>query len=280
MNSRKHIVLGTGVLGLTVARMLAAHGVRPVLASRSGRRVGGWSVLACDAGDPAALAALLDAPATLYVCAAPPVSRWDLEFPRLAEGIAGAVPGRNVDIVLADSVCAYGHCKGSFVEGDPARPCNSKGRARMYMAERVLSLHGRYGVRATVVRAATFFGPGVTKSSVSQAALAGALAGRIVHVPGDPGMAHAFTYVPDFAGTMIELGCRDAAFGHCWHTPSHNGRSHLDFLREAAQPADQDVRLRALGPLRCAASRCSTRRWTSCTTCCTCMRRHGRSRPR
>jgi nucleoside-diphosphate-sugar epimerase len=121
------------------------------------------------------------------------------------------------------------------------------------MAERVLSLHGRYGVRATVVRAATFFGPGVAKSSVSQTAVAGALAGKIVHVPGDPGMVHAFTYVPDFAATMIEAGSRDAAFGHCWHTPSHNGRSHLDFLRQVAKPAGHEPRLRALGgvAMRC-----------------------------
>jgi hypothetical protein len=59
--------------------------------------------------------------------------------------------------------------------------------------------------------------------------------------------------VPDFAGTMIEIGSRDAAFGHCWHTPSHNGRSHLDFLRQVAKPAGIDVRLRALGAvgMRC-----------------------------
>jgi nucleoside-diphosphate-sugar epimerase len=37
---------------------------------------------------------------------------------------------------------------------------------------------------------------------------------------GDPQLPHSYTYVPDFARTLIALGQRPEAFGATWHVPS------------------------------------------------------------
>ncbi|MFL6676290.1 MAG: NAD-dependent epimerase/dehydratase family protein [Massilia sp.] len=255
MNSRKHIILGTGVLGLGVAHRLAGLGLGldPLLVSRRGGQAGGWPVQACDATDPVALAALLDGPTTLYVCAAPPYWRWEREFPALADGIARAVAGREVDIVLADNVYAYGPCAGAFHEGDPARPCSRKGQVRQAVAERLMAMHGHGGVRVAVVRGATFFGPGVEQSSVGQGAFLSALGGKPTYVIGDPHTAQAFTYVPDFAAAMVAVARGEHGYGQCWHAPSHSGASQFAFLDTVAGLGQHPVRVRAVGPtmMRC-----------------------------
>ncbi|TFW28922.1 NAD-dependent epimerase/dehydratase family protein [Massilia horti] len=249
MKSRNHVVLGTGVLGLAVARYLADQGTTALLVNRSGTPADDWPVHACDASDPKALAKVLTRPTTLYVCAAPPYWRWESEFPLLAEGIARAVTGGDVDIILADNVYAYGPCAGAFREGDPARPCSRKGQVRQAVTERLMGLHGQPGLRVAVVRGATFFGPGVEQSSVGQAVFNSTLDGKTTWILGDPHAAQAYTYVPDFAAAMVELARHSSSFGHVWHAPSHSAASQLAFLETVSGLGEHPLKLRTVGPL-------------------------------
>jgi nucleoside-diphosphate-sugar epimerase len=244
-----HLILGSGVLGLSVATCLEERGFAPLLLSRSGRHVGKWRTAACDARDPAQLAALLDGPTVLYVCAAPAYGQWRKEFPALAEGIAAAVAGKRVRIVLADNVYGYGQCDRAFSEGSPSQPCSGKGRVRQQVAERLMQLDGQGQIRVAVVHAATFFGPGVEQSSVGKSVFVSALSGKPTYIIGDPNTAQAFTYVPDFAAAMVRVGADETAFGRHWHAPSHSGASLREFLDQVAAHGGQPIKLRAAGPL-------------------------------
>jgi nucleoside-diphosphate-sugar epimerase len=248
MHDTQHLILGTGALGQSVAACLAAQGITPVMLNRSGHAAAAWPALACDASKPEQLAALLDRRSVLYVCAAPSYWQWSSEFPALAAGIAAAVQGKDVRIVLADNVYGFGHCDSTFREGSPSQPCSRKGRVRQQVTERLMRLHGQGKVRVAVVRAATFFGPGVEQSSVGHSVFASALAGKPTYVIGDPHAAHAFTYVPDFAAAMVRVAFDESAFGRHWHAPSHNGTSLLQFLEQVAALGGQPVKLRAAGP--------------------------------
>lgn len=248
MNQRKHLILGTGALGLSVAACLDEQGIVPLMLNRSGGQAGKWPAVACDASDPARLAALLDQPAVLYVCAAPAYWQWTTQFPALAAGIAAAVEGKDVRIVLADNVYGYGRCDLAFREISPSQPCSRKGRVRQQVAQSLMQLDGRGRVRVAVVRAATFFGPGVEQSSVGRSVIDSALSGKPAYVIGDPHAAHAFTYVPDFAAAMVRVAAEETAFGRQWHAPSHNGASLLQFLEQVAAHGGRPVRLRAAGP--------------------------------
>jgi nucleoside-diphosphate-sugar epimerase len=249
MNTRNHIVLGAGVLGQSVAACLAEHGIVPLMLNRSGSRVGAWKTVACDARDPASLAALLTEPAILYICAAPAYWLWETEFPALVDGILLAAAGKDVHIVFADNVYAYGRCDSAFREGSASQPCSRKGRIRQQVAERLMALNGKGKLRVAVVRAATFFGPGVEQSSVGKSVFESALSGKTTYIIGDPHTAHAFTYVPDFAATMVKVAQDEAGFGQHWHAPSHNGTSLLQFLENVAAHGEHKIKLRSAGPL-------------------------------
>lgn len=249
MDNFKHIILGAGVLGLGVAACLEERGVVPLILSRSGRKAGKWPTQACDARDADQLAQWIDGPTVLYVCAAPVYWQWKQEFPKLAEGIAAAVAGKQVRIVLADNVYGYGQCRQTFVEGNPSQPCSGKGRVRHYVAERLMELDGQGRIRTAVVHAATFFGPGVEQSSVGRTVFASVLAGKPAYIIGDPRAAQAFTYVPDFAAALVRVGTDEAAFGRHWHAPSHSGASLRQFLDQVAAHGRQPVKLRVAGPL-------------------------------
>lgn len=249
MDNFKHLILGSGVLGLGVAACLEERGIAPTIISRSGRQVGKWRTVACDARDAALLAALLDGPTVLYVCAAPAYWQWQDQFPALSEGIATAVSGKTVRLVLADNVYGYGQCEDSFAEGSPSQPCSRKGKVRQQVAERLMQLDGQGQVRVAVVHAATFFGPGVEQSSVGKSVFASALTGKPTYVIGNPETEHAFTFVPDFAAAMVRVGSDDNAFGQHWHAPSHNGASLRQFLDQIAAHGGQPIKLRTAGPL-------------------------------
>jgi nucleoside-diphosphate-sugar epimerase len=248
MNTRNHIVLGAGVLGQGVAACLAEQGIVPLMLSRSGRQIGAGKAVACDGRAAASLAALLTEPAVLYVCAAPAYWLWESEFPALADGIARAAAGKDVHIVLADNVYAYGRGDSAFREGSASAPCSLKGRVRQQVAEQLMTLNGEGKVRVAVVRAATFFGPGVEQSSVGKSVFESALSGKTTYVIGDPHTVQAFTYVPDFAATMVKVAQDEAGFGRHWHAPSHNGASLLQFLETIAALGEHKIKLRAAGP--------------------------------
>lgn len=244
---RSHIVLGSGALGKAVANCLRDEGVLPRVLNRSGGNVGGWDTIACDARDPAALAAQFDGPVTLYVCSAPSYWLWEREFPALADGILRAAEGRDVHIILADNVYAYGR-QSAFREGMAGLPCSRKGKVRKAVAEKLMAADGHGMVRTAVVRAATFFGPQVEQSSMGKSVFEAALSGKTAYVIGDPTTAHAFTYVPDLAATMVKVGQHEDGFGHYWHAPSYSGASMQQFLEPIAAMGRHKLKLRSAGP--------------------------------
>ena len=248
-NQRKQIVIGNGVLGRAVAGLLASGGQRPTVLSRTGSPSELWDSRVCDARDTAQLASHLDRPTTLYLCAAPPYWRWAAEFPPLVEGIAAACTGRVVDILYADNLYAYGAGPTPFTEGQPYRPCSRKGEVRRRVAERLMALHGQGALRATVLRASDFFGPGVVLSCAGRAVVERALAGKPAYLIGDPDVPHAVTYVPDFARALVRLAAADDAFGGCWHVPSHNLPSLRSLVEGYAQRGGQAGRVKTAGPL-------------------------------
>lgn len=248
MEANKQVVLGNGVLGQSVARLLVRGGRCPLVLSRRGDVTGNWATARCDASDPAQLAAHLERPATLYLCAAPPYMRWRDEFPRLADGIARACSGRRVDLVLADNLYAYGESATPFDERSVCRPRSNKGRIRHALAQRLMSLHGDQGVRVAIVRAADFFGPGVGQSSVGAMVVGSALAGKPTYLLGNPDLPHAITYVEDFARTLLAVAADAAAFGATWHAPSHNLASTRGLVAMLARHAGREVAIRPVGP--------------------------------
>ncbi|MCB1956572.1 MAG: NAD-dependent epimerase/dehydratase family protein [Rhodocyclaceae bacterium] len=249
MNHRNQIVLGCGVLGRAVARQLLERGGRPRVLSRRGTPVPGAESAACDAADGAALAAHLDGPATLFICAAPPYWRWTEEFPKLVAGIEAACRGRDVRIVLADNFYACGSAATALTEHSPANPCSHKGEVRQLVANRLMALHGVGDTRTCVVRAADFFGPGVEQSCCGEAVVKAVVGGKPAYLLGRPEVPHAVTYIDDFARALCTIADDESAFGQTWHAPVHNLAGTGALVEALARQAGKPAAIKPVGPL-------------------------------
>jgi nucleoside-diphosphate-sugar epimerase len=66
-------------------------------------------------------------------------------------------------------------------------------------------------------------------------------------VYGRPDLPHTFTYVPDFARALIELGRHEDACGRAWHVPSAPAIGMRAFAEAAAAAAGKPLRTRTVG---------------------------------
>jgi NAD(P)H-binding len=100
-----HVVLGSGPLGLAVARHLAAGGERVRAVSRSGQvdLPEGVEVLAADVADVADAKRACDGAAVVYHCANPPYAKWPELHPPLMESIIEGAAAARAKLVFGDN---------------------------------------------------------------------------------------------------------------------------------------------------------------------------------
>ena len=152
-----------------------------------------------------------------------------------------------MDIIYLDNLYAYGPCTTPFIETSPYTPNSVKGRIRASAAEQLMALSGKGQVRVCIVRAASFFGPGVETSVVGKQALVGALTGGTVYLLGDPTQPHTLTYLPDAITALIRLAEEPMAYGHAWHVPNDCQGSVRELLAQVAQGSPKKMQERIAG---------------------------------
>src|SRR6187431_1187444 len=98
-----HAVIGTGPLGMSVARQLLAQGKDVVLIGRSAPALDGARSLRVDIRTSSDY---LDGVAVAYQCAMPAYDRWIQEFEPLQAGVLAAAARTGSRVVLADNLYA------------------------------------------------------------------------------------------------------------------------------------------------------------------------------
>lgn len=141
----------------------------------------------------------------------PGYRRWaELVLPMIDNTIAAAVAGQ-ATIVLPGTVYNYGPDAFPLLQEDaPQHPQTRKGAIRVELERRI---HGAtaQGARAIVVRAGDFFGPRAGNNWFSQGLVKPGRPAKTIRLPGDAGVGHAWSYLPDVARTMVELLTRRSA---------------------------------------------------------------------
>ena len=252
MTSTSHVVLGAGQIGTHIARQLAEAGEAVAVATRSGRDLGipGVRAVAVDAADPASVRAATDGASTVYFAVQPAYTNWPKGFPPLVEGVLGGLAGTGRRLIVVDNLYMYGPTGGKpIVETLPSAATGRKGRARAAMATRFLEAHRAGDVAVAIGRASDFFGPGATDTVVGERFFPAIVAGKAAETYGDPDLLHSYTYAPDFARALIELGRHDEALGRAWHVPTAPAVSTRRFVELAAGAAGKPPKMKTLGKL-------------------------------
>ena len=223
MNERNlHVVLGTGPLGLAVARHLAARGDRVRAANRAGRAdlPEGVEVVGADVAVAADAKRACAGAAVVYHCANPPYARWSELHPLLMDAVIEGSASAGSRLVFGDNLYAYGPVDGPLTEDLPYLATGPNGRTRARIAETLMRAHESGRVRATIGRGSDFFGPNAHLSTVGDRVFTRALEGKPAQVLGNPDVPHTATYIEDFARALVTLGEQDEALGEVWHVPN------------------------------------------------------------
>jgi nucleoside-diphosphate-sugar epimerase len=201
--NKPHVVLGAGQIGPLVAAELRERGI-PV---RIGRKTPGRGAIALDVRDPEQVARIAEGAAVVYHCVNPLYHQWPELLLPMTRGIVEGTKRAGARLVALDNLYMYGDTARMNPE-TPVSPRSRKGELRARAAE--LMLEGG----AAVGRASDFFGPGAALGAIfGERFHQRVLAGKSAECFGDPEMPHSYSYTPDVARGLVQLGLDGAAAG-------------------------------------------------------------------
>ena len=251
----RHVIFGTGAIGLATLDALRRRGetVRMVNRSGSARVPDDVEVIGGNAADPGFCTEVSRGAAVVYQTLNPPYARWTEEFPGLQAGVLAGAEAAGARLVSMENVYMYGRPAGRPLTETRAYAAHTKkGRLRGAMARDLLAAHQAGRVEVAIGRASDYFGPrGGAQSNLGDRLVPAALAGSTASLLGDPDQPHTYTYIPDIGEGLAVLGEHPDAPGQVWHLPNdpdtRTTRQLVDIVyRLAGQPR---ARVRQISPL-------------------------------
>ena len=246
--TKTHVILGTGPLGLSLARTLSEQDedVRAVNRSGEAPLPAGIAVQQADLSVAEEAGQAIDDASIVYFCVQPAYTDWPALFPPLLDNAIDAAEQTGARLVVADNCYMYGPTDEQLTEDLPYEATGRKGRTRAAMARTALEAHESGRVDVTIGRASDFYGPHVTISSVGERVFANALAGKSISVLGNPDTLHTYTYIDDFAQALVTLGEHEKALGEAWHVPAAETITTREFVELVRKSTGTDSRLRPM----------------------------------
>ncbi len=251
----KHVILGTGQLGLAIMDELVSAGLPVKLVNRSGQlneplpaRV---ILETANANDPTAIAQATAGAEIVYFCMQPAYHQWPEKFAPLAANIIEGVsrhPG--IKLVFGDNLYMYGPTAGQPIHEElPYAAETRKGQARAQVANMLLAAHEAGKCQVTIGRASDFYGPRATDSMAGEMLFEAALKGKTANLTGDLDQPHTLTYIRDFARALVTLSQHDEAYGRFWHVPSAETLTPRQFIQLLEAEIGRPVKVRTAGKL-------------------------------
>jgi nucleoside-diphosphate-sugar epimerase len=255
MTPARHVIFGTGAIGLATFDALRRRGETVSLVNRSGHAPvpDDVEVVGGDASDPDFTTAVAAGAQVLYQTLNPPYQEWTAQFPALQAGVLAAAEAAGARLVSMENVYMYGRPAGRPLTEDRAYEAHTKkGKLRGTMARDLLAAHSAGRVQVAIGRASDYFGPrGGAQSNLGDRVFPAALTGKTVTVLGDLDQPHTYTYIPDIGEGLAVLGEHPDAPGQVWHLPNdpdtRTTRALVDLVyQQAGRPG---AKIRTLPPL-------------------------------
>jgi nucleoside-diphosphate-sugar epimerase len=243
-----YVVIGAGVIGSRVARLLAERGEQVSVVSRSGSapadvtQMADVTRVAADARDAEAMTRLAAGAAVIYNCVNPPYHRWPADWPPIAASVLGAAERSGAVLVTLSNLYGYGPAAGGYTvshpmtEETPLAATGRKGQVRARVWQEALAAHRAGRVRATEVRAADFVGPGA-ESALGERVVRRVRQGKSVSVLGRADRLHTWSFTGDVATMLVTAGTDPRAWGRAWHVPSGEARTQREVISDLGAAA-------------------------------------------
>jgi nucleoside-diphosphate-sugar epimerase len=255
MTPARHVVFGTGAIGLATYEALSRRGESVRLVNRSGSAAlpGDVEIVGGDARDPAVTTAVAQGAEVVYQTLNPPYHEWSAQFPALQAGVLAAAEATGARLVSMENVYMYGRPGGRPLTEDRDYDAHTpKGRLRGRMARDLLAAHAAGRVQVAIGRASDYFGPrGGGQSNLGDRVFPAARDGKSATVLGNPDQPHTYTYIPDIGEGLAVLGEHPDAPGQVWHLPNDpDTRTTRQLVQMVYEQAGRPrARLRAMPPL-------------------------------
>ena len=140
----------------------------------------------------------------------PVITEWQKNALSLAYAAIAAAEGSGATLMFPGSVWNFGeHMPPVIDENTPQNPTSRKGGMRAEMEQRLREACDR-GMRAIVLRAGDYFGAG--RGSWFDLVVTKDIHRTRLTYPGPSDVVHEWTYLPDFADTLVMLAGKRAEF--------------------------------------------------------------------
>ena len=233
-----HVVVGAGVVGSTLAELLANDGQDVIVVTRSGSGPTHKNIkrVAADVRELSKLLEIAPNAAAIYNCANPPYHQWAKEWPPIAASFLSYAEKTGAVLVTCSNLYGYGPVNVPMTEDLPlnAQGVNGKVKARMWLDAKALNDVGR--IKATEVRGSDYVCAG-EQSRVGTRVMPKILAGKAAQVLGDIDVKHTWTYPLDVARLMQIIATDSKAWGKAWHVPSNDAKTQKELVSELAAVA-------------------------------------------
>src|SRR5699024_6760038 len=111
-------------------------------------------------------------------------------------------------LIISDNMYMYGEVSGTLKESLPYKATTKKGAVRAEVSWRLLKAHQEGKIRVTIGKGSDFFGPHVLNSAIGRV-FPNIIKGKTATVAGDPDKLHTYTFIEDFAKSLVILGEND-----------------------------------------------------------------------
>ena len=235
----KQTILGAGgAIGIPLARELKKYTDEIRLVSRLPKKVNGTDELyPLDVSDLSQLSEAIKGSEIVYVTIGFEYNLkiWQEKWPPFMETVIEACQTHGTKLVFFDNV--YMYSKSSIplmTEKSPILPPSGKGVVRNEIAQMIITAIEEKKITALIARAADFYGPDNKNSVLGQMVASNLLVGKKAQTFGNPAKIHTYTYTPDAAKAMAQLGNTQDAYNQVWHLPTTKelltGRQWIDLF--------------------------------------------------
>ncbi|AKU14827.1 NAD-dependent epimerase/dehydratase family protein [Luteipulveratus mongoliensis] len=218
-----HVVLGAGPAGSTLVRELASRGlrVRHVNLSPIDDAPDEVETVEADVSSVPEATRATEGAAAIYHAVNVPYHQQVSLMPGIGQAVVAAAAQHSARLVVLDTLYPYGEADPTAItEQTPWAASTRKGLMRAELDQMYLDAHHAGTVEVVLGRSADFYGPRVLNSTLGGAFFPAALSGGQALAFGDITLPHSYSYLPDVARGLAELGTTDRGLGRIWHLPT------------------------------------------------------------